>query len=125
MSDLCRSTLRDIAAGVRDRRFSASDVVEAHVARIATLEPQVKAWVTLDADRAVARAHALDAEGAAGALAGVPLAIKDIIDVAGLPTKCGSPIYESLAPAKSSAACVAALERAGAVVLGKSVTTEF
>jgi Asp-tRNA(Asn)/Glu-tRNA(Gln) amidotransferase A subunit family amidase len=96
--------------------------VRAHAERIAALEPRVQAWATLDLDRAVQRAEALDA---AGALAGVPVAIKDIIDVAGLPTKCGSPIYESASPAPRSAVCVTALENAGAVVLGKSVTTEF
>lgn len=122
MSPLHELTLLDLAAGVRDKRFSAADVVRAHAHRIDALEPKVKAWGALDLDRAAARAEAHDGQGA---LAGVPLAIKDIIDVAGLPTKCGSPIYESIAPAKSSAACVTAVERAGAVVLGKSVTTEF
>jgi Asp-tRNA(Asn)/Glu-tRNA(Gln) amidotransferase A subunit family amidase len=72
-------------------------------------------------------AERADAEPAAGAkpLAGAPVAIKDIIDVCGSPTKYGSPIYASAAPAAESAECVQALERAGAIVLGKTVTTEF
>ena len=122
MPDLWNLTLCELAAGVRDKRFTAADVVKAHAARIVALEPRVKAWVTLDLDRALERAGALDA---AAPLAGVPLAIKDIIDVAGLPTRCGSPIYEASPPVERSAACVSALEAAGAVVLGKSVTTEF
>ena len=118
-------TARDIAAGVHDRRHAAADVVRAHATRIDALEPRVKAWVSLDIDRALERAQALDAARSQAPLAGIPIAVKDIIDVAGLPTKCGSPIHESAPPASRSAACVAALERAGAVVLGKSVTTEF
>src|SRR5690349_20366106 len=122
MSDIFRLTLREIAAAVREKRYSAADVVRAHAARIDALEPKVKAWVTLDVDRATKRAESLDTSGARG---GVPIAIKDINDVAGLPTRCGSSIYESAAPAPRSAACVSALENAGAIILGKSVTTEF
>jgi Asp-tRNA(Asn)/Glu-tRNA(Gln) amidotransferase A subunit family amidase len=58
-------------------------------------------------------------------LHGVPLAVKDIIDVAGMPTRYGSPIYASAGPAAVSAECVEALDRAGGIVIGKSVTTEF
>jgi Asp-tRNA(Asn)/Glu-tRNA(Gln) amidotransferase A subunit family amidase len=122
MPNLCELTLRDIAVGVRDERFTAADVVRAHAARIDALESKVKAWVALDIDRAMQRIETIDTHGA---LAGVPIAIKDIIDVAGLPTRCGSAVYESAAPAPRSADCVTALENAGAVVLGKSVTTEF
>ncbi|HEX2825589.1 MAG TPA: amidase [Burkholderiales bacterium] len=120
--DLWNLTLRELAAGVREKRHTAAEVARAHAARIDALEPKVKAWVALDAERAIARAEVLDSTGP---LAGVPLAIKDIIDVAGLPTRCGSPIYESAAVAKRSAACVTALENAGGVIFGKSVTTEF
>jgi Asp-tRNA(Asn)/Glu-tRNA(Gln) amidotransferase A subunit family amidase len=122
MPDLCELTLRDIAAGVREKRHTAAEVARTHAARIDALEPKVKAWAALDAGRAIARAESLDSTGP---LAGVPLAIKDILDVAGLPTRCGSPIYESAAPAPRSAACVTALENAGGVIFGKSVTTEF
>jgi Asp-tRNA(Asn)/Glu-tRNA(Gln) amidotransferase A subunit family amidase len=125
MPDLCKLTLCDLATGVREKRFSAADVVKAHTARIDALEPRVKAWVTLDLDRALERAASLDAAGPTGPLAGVPIAVKDIIDVAGLPTRCGSPIYDAAPAAQRSAACVSALEAAGAIVLGKSVTTEF
>lgn len=119
------SSLREIAAGVRARRWKARDVIVAHAQRIAEFEPRVQAWETLDLPRALAQAEVHDAAGCTGSLAGVPLAIKDIIDVAGLPTRCGSPLHAAAAPAEVSAECVAALERAGANVLGKSVTTEF
>ena len=125
MTEIHQLPLRDIAAGVRDKRFTARQVVLAHAARIEALEPRVQAWETLDLERALERAAAIDAAGPSGALAGVPLAIKDIIDVAGLPTRCGSPVHASAQPARRNAACVSALERAGAIPLGKSVTTEF
>jgi Asp-tRNA(Asn)/Glu-tRNA(Gln) amidotransferase A subunit family amidase len=122
MKTIAELGLREIAAGVRDRRWSAREVVAACAQRIEALEPDVQAWETLDLERAYARA---DAAGCDGALAGVPLAIKDLIDVAGLPTRYGSPLYADAAPASVSAECVVALEREGAIVLGKSVTTEF
>jgi Asp-tRNA(Asn)/Glu-tRNA(Gln) amidotransferase A subunit family amidase len=125
MNTIAELGLREIAAGVRDRRWSAREVVAACAQRIEALERDVQAWETLDLERACARADALDAAGCAGSLAGVPLAIKDLIDVAGLPTRYGSRVYADAPPASASAQCVAALERAGAIILGKSVTTEF
>lgn len=85
----------------------------------------MQAWEHLDLERAWRRAEALDRSDAALPLKGMPIAVKDIIDVAGMPTRCGSPIHADAAPAAESAECVQALERAGAIVLGKSVTTEF
>jgi Asp-tRNA(Asn)/Glu-tRNA(Gln) amidotransferase A subunit family amidase len=83
--------------------------------------------VHLDVAGAFSRAESLDAAAAAPheVLRGVPIAIKDIIDVAGMPTRFGSPIHEAATPAPTSAACVDALGRAGALVPGKTVTTEF
>jgi Asp-tRNA(Asn)/Glu-tRNA(Gln) amidotransferase A subunit family amidase len=125
MNTIAELGLREIAAGVREKRWSAREVVAACAQRIEALEPHVQAWETLDLEAAFARADALDAAGCAGALAGVPLAIKDLIDVAGLPTRYGSPVYANAEAATASAECVSALERAGAIILGKSVTTEF
>lgn len=84
-------------------------------ARIEVTEPDLKAWVI--------RNEA--APGARGPLAGVPLGVKDIIDVAGLPTRCGSPLRADATPAEADAAIVSAWRRAGAVPVGKTVTTEF
>src|SRR5262249_1458471 len=69
-------------------------------------------------------ARALDRGGARGALHGVPIGVKDIIDTVGLPTEMGSPIYRGHRP-KADAACVALTRAAGAVILGKTVTCEF
>ena len=85
--------------------------------------------ITLDADRALARAAALDAELAAGEwrgpLHGVALGVKDLIDVAGLPTRCGSLVFADAPPAEVDAPVVARLLEAGAVVVAKLHTHEF
>ena len=125
--ELFQLNLNELVAGVRDKRWSAAEVMRAHAKRIEALEPDVQAWEHLDLGRAMDAAEALDggASGRGGVLAGAPVAVKDIIDVAGMPTRFGSPIYASAAAAPRSAECVQALERAGAIPLGKSVTTEF
>ena len=129
MEPLYKLSLREVVTGTRERRWSAAQVMRAALHRIQALEPQVRAWEHLDAEVAIARAEAVDAareQGqAAGALHGAPIGVKDIIDVAGMPTKCGSPIYATAAPAAESAECVQALVSAGAVIVGKTVTTEF
>src|SRR5207248_1017588 len=83
--------------------------VERSLARIAEREPEVRAWQAVDAN---ARGD------------GIPIGVKDLIDTADLPTSYGSPIYRGHRPSRD-AACVAALKRAGQVILGKTVTTEF
>jgi Asp-tRNA(Asn)/Glu-tRNA(Gln) amidotransferase A subunit family amidase len=84
-------------------------------ARIAETEPELRAWVV-----------PTDVPGTAtGPLGGVPLGVKDIIDVAGTPTRCGTPLLADAAPAEDDAPIVAAWRRAGAVPVGKTVTTEF
>ena len=127
MSELYKLNLREILAGVRQKRWSAAAVMRSHAQRIAEREPEVRAWEQLDLDRAMREAERADASPSADRrpLEGAPIAIKDIIDVAGVPTRYGSPIYASTAPATESAECVQALERAGAIILGKTVTTEF
>ena len=93
------------------------------LARIAQREPEVQAWEVMAQD-ALERARRIDAQPQRPLLCGVPVGIKDLIDTADLPTTYGSPIYAGHRPA-ADAACVAALRAAGAVVLGKTVTTEF
>ena len=85
---------------------------------------EIKAWAWLDPEQALAQARAVDRTGRKGALAGVPVGIKDIIDVVGMPTEHGSPIYRGNRPF-ADAACVALIRAASGVVLGKTVTTEF
>src|SRR5213082_833083 len=84
----------------------------------------VKAWAWLDPEHALAQARAADRAGKPGLLAGLPIGIKDIIDTVDMPTEHGSPIYRGNRPF-ADAACVALLRMAGAVILGKTVTTEF
>jgi Asp-tRNA(Asn)/Glu-tRNA(Gln) amidotransferase A subunit family amidase len=117
--------LSAIVSGVREQRWSATDVMRSHAHRIEARESDVQAWEHLDLASALQRAAEIDRTGADGALCGAPIAVKDIIDVAGMPTRYGSPIYADTGPAAASAACVVALERAGALVPGKAVTTEF
>lgn len=107
-------------------RLSAVAAVESALERIALVEPSVHAWVQLDAEGAFASAERLDRLPAVerGPLHGVPVGVKDIIDVRGLPTRCGSKLRGGI-PARADAAIVARLRALGAVVLGKTVTTEF
>jgi len=108
-----------------DKRLRAVDLVEACLGRIEAREGQVHAWEALDAEGALKRAEMLDRRAKpVGPLHGIPLAVKDIISTKKMPTTCGSPIYRDHVVGKD-AACVTQLEKAGAIVLGKSVTTEF
>jgi amidase len=94
------------------------------LARIAAREPVIKAWVNFDPELALAQARALDREPRRGALHGVPIGVKDVIDTFDMPTEMGSPIYRHYRPA-ADAPCVALLRRAGAVILGKTATCEL
>ena len=105
------------------REITAEALVAACLDRIASAEPEVQAWEWLEPERALAQARAADA-APRPPLFGLPVGVKDIIDTADLPTACGSPVHRNRRPARD-AACVAALRAAGAVILGKTVTTEF
>jgi Asp-tRNA(Asn)/Glu-tRNA(Gln) amidotransferase A subunit family amidase len=98
--------------------------VEACLAEIAARDGELHAWAAIDAEFARRQARALDAGPVRGVLHGMPVGVKDIFDTADLPTEYGSPIYAGHRPA-ADAACVAAARAAGAVILGKTVTTEF
>src|SRR5712691_6346458 len=115
-----RDAARDIAAG----RLSAEALVRACLERIAAREPVVGAWHHLDPEAALAAARQCDRSAPKGPLHGIPIAVKDLIDTADMPTEYGSAIYEGNRPA-ADAACVALARAAGAIVLGKTVTTEF
>jgi len=108
-----------------DKRLKARDLLEACLDRIEAREGQVHAWEALDPEGARKRADMLDKRARpVGPLHGIPLAVKDIIDTKAMTTECGSPIYRGRKAARD-AACVAQLVKAGAIVLGKAVTTEF
>jgi Asp-tRNA(Asn)/Glu-tRNA(Gln) amidotransferase A subunit family amidase len=108
-----------------EKRLKARDLVEACLDRIDAREGQVHAWEAVDAEGARKRADMLDRRARpVGPLHGIPLAVKDIIDTRAMTTECGSPIYRGRRAARD-AACVTQLAQAGAIVLGKAVTTEF
>lgn len=104
--------------------ISSEALVRACLDRIAVEEPRVGAWAFLDEGLALAEARRVDGLRPRPPLAGLPVGVKDIFDTAGLPTECGTPILAGRRPARDAAA-VARLRAAGAVVLGKTVTTEF
>ena len=109
-----------IAAG----KASCEAVTQACIARIAARDGTVKAFIDFDPELALAQARALDRGPRRGPLHGVPIGVKDIIDTFDMPTQMGSPIYRGNRP-RADAACVALLRRAGAVILGKTVTCEL
>ena len=107
-----------------EREVSSQELVRDCLDRIEEREPELRAWVHLDPDHALAQARARDDEAPKGPLHGLPVGVKDVIDTADMPTAYGSPIYAGRRPARD-AACVAWLREQGAVILGKTVTTEF
>ena len=117
----------DAARAIRDGALSAEELVEACLARIAEADPAIEAWTYLDPEHARTQARARDAdrrEGRAiGPLHGLPIGIKDIFDTADMPTEDGTVLHAGRTPAHDAAA-VAMLRAAGAVILGKTVTTE-
>lgn len=114
----------DLAAAVRERRLSATEVVTAFLARIDRIDPAVNAFTVLDGDRALDAARALDgriARGEApGPLAGLPLAVKDAEDAEGFRTTHGDPALAAAPPAPADSVQVARLAAAGAIVVGKT-----
>jgi len=118
----------DAARAIRDGAFSSVELVEACLARVREVDPKVQAWAYFDPEHALAQARALDErrkEGApVGPLHGVPVGIKDIFDTADMPTEDGTVLHAGRTPA-TDAAAVARLRAAGAVIMGKTVTTEL
>jgi 1-carboxybiuret hydrolase len=120
--DFAWDSAASIAAAVAAGRVSATHIVEATMARIRERDPLLNSFTAVTERRALARAQALDEARARGerlpALAGVPFAVKNLFDVAGLPTLAGSKINRDLPPAKRDAALIERLEAAGAVLVG-------
>ena len=113
---------------IRDGIISSEQLVEACLARIREVDARVQAWTFLDEDYALTQARALDqlrlSGQAIGALHGIPVGVKDNFDTADMPTECGSVLYAGRTPSRDAAA-VSRLRAAGAVIMGKTVTTEF
>jgi Asp-tRNA(Asn)/Glu-tRNA(Gln) amidotransferase A subunit family amidase len=125
---LLRLPISTVLARFRDSSLSPPDYVEAFLGRIAQREPGVKAFKYLEVDgirgAAAASAARYRAGRPLGPLDGIPVGIKDIIETADMPTGFGSPAFEGTLTGRD-AACVAALRTAGAIIAGKTVTTEF
>ncbi len=124
---LCDLTIADAAAALRRREFSARELTEAHLAAVASLNPRLNAFITVDETGALAAADAADkalTQGGAGALAGIPIAMKDLFCTEGVRTTAGSRILANFVPGYESTVGVH-LRQAGAVFLGKANLDEF
>ncbi|MDA3039410.1 MAG: amidase family protein [Actinomycetota bacterium] len=121
-------TVFELAADVRARRRSARELTQHALDRVAALDPVYNAFVIVDADLALAAAAGIDERIAAGdrvgPLAGIPLGVKDLEDVAGYPTRYGSKL-SSLDPVDEDSVVVSRLVAAGCVVIGKTTTPEY
>ena len=124
MTDLRSLSAREAARQIAERRITADELAAAYIERIEAREAVTGAWQYFDRAGALAAARRRDAEPPRGPLHGAPIAVKDLIDTVDMPTAYGSPIYRGHRPA-ADASCVALARAAGAVVLGKTVTTEF
>lgn len=129
MTELHDLTATEAAAQIQAGQLSPVELVRALLARIERLEPELRAWVTLDAEGALEAARAAEQTARRGGselgpLHGVPIALKDIYYVKGLPTTAGFGPLADFVPDRDAAA-VQKLRAAGAIVLGKTVTTQF
>ena len=121
-------TIAQASDSIRAGTVSAVELMEALLARSRTLDPKLHVWETLDEEAALDAARSAQTEiesaGPKGPLHGVPIGIKDIFNTQGVRTASGSPIYDDFVPEFDSTA-VARLSAAGAIMMGKAVTTEF
>jgi Asp-tRNA(Asn)/Glu-tRNA(Gln) amidotransferase A subunit family amidase len=128
LKDLHLLSAVEAARMIREGIVSSVDVVEACLRRVREVDGDVQAWTFLDPDYALAQARAADelrmSGRPIGALHGVPVGLKDIIDTADMPTENGSVLHAGRTPSRD-ASVVSLLRGAGAIILGKTVTTEF
>lgn len=122
-------TAAEAAERIRSRSISSVELVEALLARIEATDGRIRAWETLTSERALERARRADQASSGGrvhlgALHGVPFGVKDIIATAGVRTACGFGPFDRRIPTRN-AEVVARLQREGAILLGKTVTTQF
>ncbi|HEX7942791.1 MAG TPA: amidase [Gemmatimonadaceae bacterium] len=126
--EICDLTAVDLASRIRRKQLSAREVMDAHLARIARVNPKINAIVTLVAERARDDARTADEHqargGKLGPLHGLPVAHKDVINTAGIRTTFGSPVYRDNVPS-ADAILVKRVRDAGAITLGKTNTPEF
>jgi Asp-tRNA(Asn)/Glu-tRNA(Gln) amidotransferase A subunit family amidase len=123
-SDFSSLSVDSLTSGRRKGTLSAQELGEAVIAASAAREPRVRAWSSFVPGAVRKSYEELGSPIGKGPLWGVPFGVKDIIDVKGMPTEYGSPLYDGNV-ARTDAACVALLRAAGAVPVGKTVTAEF
>jgi aspartyl-tRNA(Asn)/glutamyl-tRNA(Gln) amidotransferase subunit A len=128
MSELIKKTAAELAAAMTAGEASAVEVTQAHLDRIGAVDGEVRAFLHVAGDDALAQAREVDRKRAAGeplgALAGVPVAVKDLFTTNGIPTTCGSKILEGWIPPYEST-ITQRLRKAGAVLIGKTNMDEF
>lgn len=121
-------TAEDAIAQIREGRLTSEELVASCNERIRESDPQIGAWAYHDADQALEQARACDAMRRAGkplgSLHGIPVGIKDIVDTADMPTECGSPLMQGRRP-DEDATLISRLREAGAVIMGKTVSTQL
>lgn len=128
MPMLFQLTAIEAAERIRDGRITSVDLVRSCLEQIEATEAGLGAWAHLDRDNALAQAEAADASRRSGLplgpLHGVPVGIKDIFDTADMPTERGTVIHKGRQP-DTDATVISKLREAGAVIMGKTVSTEF
>ena len=128
LTNLYALSLVDATRLIRENVISSEQLVDACLARVREVDGDVQAWAFLDPEHALSQARAADRwkhdGNPLGPLHGVPVGIKDIIDTADMPTENGSVLHAGRTPSRD-ASVVARLRGAGAVIMGKTVTTEF
>ena len=114
--------------GLKQGKFRAEQLMRDCLDQIESREEEIRAWTYIDPEYALEHAQAADklkeSGRTLGSLHGLPIGVKDVIDTADMPTENGSPIHKNRRPDKD-ALCIAALKSAGAIIIGKTVTTEF
>ncbi|HEX2725048.1 MAG TPA: amidase [Beijerinckiaceae bacterium] len=123
-SELHRLTASGAAALLGAKSVTAEGLARACLARMEGRDPLVRAWAAVQPEHVVAAARELDRAPRRGPLHGIPIGVKDVIDVDGLPTQYNSPLYQGHRPA-ADADCIALLRHAGALIFGKTATVEF
>ena len=128
MAETHELSAAELARQIRDRKITPVEVAQTFLERIDALEPSLDAWVRVDGETVLSDAEQRQAElesgAATGPLHGVPIGIKDIYHMAGIPTTAGSKVYANYVPCET-AVTIDLLRKAGAIMLGKTVTTEF
>ena len=128
MGELNKLSAFDAVNGIRTKRFTSQQLMADCISRIEKREPSVRAWAHFDPDHAMAEAKKADQRQdhgeRLGPLHGIPVGIKDVIDAKGMPGENGSPIFANRVPEEDSKA-VTQLKNAGAIIMGKTVTTEM